>query len=307
MRFFLLIIVLVAPLLAQDAAPSDDQEWLQKAAGLETMFRNPPEKFRPLSFHHIDTVTKDGVQKVRYSISAAGLDSGTPYVLMAWALGAETPQVLLPAVQVDKKGVLRCGPEANDCPGGAGAVINVAVSDTPGQPSRFLLADEDEQPLAIGEIIPTPSTVKDHGCSLESILLRSDATIVLVLGQGFNAGEDIKVISTSFDEHVANSGKANANGDYQTVVLPIAKDHADGETMVTMNSSACELSTHFHWGTKPEEAAPPTPATAPPSTDQAQPPISGPKEVAPPTPQPPPPPAAPSASGETPPSSAAFQ
>lgn len=268
MRFFLLTLLLVAPLLAQDAAPSDDQEWLQKEAGLEKMFRNPPEKFRPLSFHRIDTVTKDGVQKVRYSISAAGLDSGTPYVLMAWALGSETPQVLLPAIQVDKKGVLRCGPEANDCPSGAGAVINVAVGDTAGQPSRFLLADEDEQPLAIGEIIPTPSTVKDHGCSLESILLRSDATIVLVVGQGFNPGEDIKVISTSFDEHVANAGKANADGGYQTVVLPIAKDHADGETMVTMNSSGCELSTHFHWGTKPQEPSPPAPATEPPPTDQ---------------------------------------
>jgi hypothetical protein len=303
MRFFLLIALLAAPLLAQDAAPGDDQAWLQKEAGLEKMFRNPPEKFRPLSFHHIDTVTKDGVQKVRYSISAAGLDPGTPYVLMAWALGAETPQVLLPAVQVDKKGVLRCGPEANDCPGGADAIINVAVSDTPGQPSRFLLADEDEEPLAIGEVIPTPSIVKDHGCGLESILLRSDATIVLVVGQGFDPGEDIKVISTSFDEHIANSGKANATGEYQTVVLPIAKDHADGETMVTMNSSSCELSTHFHWGTKPEEASPPAPATEPP--DKAQPPMSEPKEVTPPTPQPPP--AAPSASEETPPSSAAFR
>ena len=267
MRFFLPLLLLLSPLLAQEAATSDDQEWLQKEVGLEQMFRTPPDKFLPLAFHRIDTLKLNGAERVRYSIRAAGLRPDKHYVFMAWELGSEAPKVMLPSVQVDAKGVLRCDSEATDCPGGAGAQVNVAVSNNPGQPSRFVVADEEEQPLAIGEIIPEPSTVTDHACSLETVLLRPDGTIALLTGHGFDPGEDIKVIHTSFDEHVANSGKASNKGDYQTVLLPFAKGHDAGETMVTMNSSGCELSTHFHWGAKKEEAETPPAAepTVPPS------------------------------------------
>ncbi|ABF39135.1 hypothetical protein Acid345_0130 [Candidatus Koribacter versatilis Ellin345] len=279
MRLLLSVLLLLSPLLAQESAPPapsapDDQEWIQKEVGLEQMFRNPPDRFASLLFNRIDKVKVNGVEKVRYSLSSAGLEAGKPYLFMAWELGADAPHLLLPAVQVDDKGVLHCNPDNKECPGGPGSEINVALSDRPGQPSRFVIADQDEKPIAIGEVIPNPSTVTDHDCTLETVLLRPDATMALVIGHGFHPEEDIKVISTSFDQHVTNAGEANDQGAYQTVLLPIAKDHDSGDTMVTMNSSQCELSTQFAWGATKSIAAEPavaqeSPTQAPTATSPA--------------------------------------
>jgi len=290
MRCALVLLMLFAPLLAQEPAQEtappapDEQEWLHKEVGLEQMFRHPPEPFMSLQFTHVDTVKVNGADKVRYSISAAGLKAGVHYSFMAWKLGDTAPQLMLSAVQVDKRGVLRCDPEAKDCPGQPGSEVNVAVSDNPGQPSRFVIAGEDEQPVALGEIIPSPKVVADHDCSLETVLLRPDATIVLVVGTGFVAGEPIKVISTSFDDHLATGGNANANGEYQSVILPFAKDHDRGETTVTMNSARCELSTEFHWETKPEEVTPTPPVPPADSSPAPEPkPNPAPEDAAPPS------------------------
>ena len=267
MRLLLTVLFTVCAALGQEPGPQspapDDHAWIQKEVGLEQMFRNPPAQFKALTFHRVDRIKVNGEEKVRYSISAAGLDPAVDYILMAWELGAAAPNAMLRGVRIGKDGVLHCGPKTANCPGKGGSDVNVAVGDNSGQPSHFVVASEDEQPLALGEVIPSPNSVTDHGCTLDTVLLRTDATVTLVIGSGFMPGEAIQGVISSGDEHVNIDGKANESGEYHTAVLPLSKESKSGDTVVSMHSSRCELTTEFHWGAS---ATPPPAPDAPPQS-----------------------------------------
>src|SRR3569833_239448 len=124
---WILVLLLIPFLAAQEPSAASDQDWVQKEVGLEQMFRTPPGQFLSLKARPVDTIKVNGQEKARYALSAPGLASGKTYVLMGWELGASAPHILLPAVQADRGGVLRCGTKAKDCPGGPNAEINVAV------------------------------------------------------------------------------------------------------------------------------------------------------------------------------------
>ncbi|WP_041855312.1 hypothetical protein [Candidatus Korobacter versatilis] len=265
MRICVAIILLfcgVGVVAAQDQPTAEQQEFLKKQVNIELTFQNPPEKWSRLSFNRGDSVVDSGQTKIRYSINAPKLDPTKKYSLMPWPLGAKSPQVGLPAVEVDANGLLHCAKDRTDCPGGAGAAVAVAVPDVPGMPTRFIIT-EDKTPVAMGEVIPTPIKGTDQACTIEVTILAPSAALTVISAQGFTPGEALKFTSTSYDDKVENSYTANEKGEFQTIDLPGVKGHDDGMSTVTVQGAKCKPSAQFHWGAQTPAAA--TPAAAPTS------------------------------------------
>lgn len=264
MRTSLAIILLFCGFLAaQDQPTPEQQEFMKKQVNLELTFRNPPDKWSKLTFNRGDSVVENGQNKIRYSINAPKLDPTKKYSLMPWPLGAKSPQVGLPAVEVDAAGLLHCAKERTDCPGGAGSAVAVSVPDIPGMPTRFVVT-EDKTPVAMGEVIPTPIKGADQACTIDVTVLGPNAALTVVSAQGFTPGEALKFTSTTYDDKVENSYTADAKGEFQTIDLPGAKGHDDGMTTVKVEGAKCKPSAQFHWGVQAPSTATPAPVTPAP-------------------------------------------
>ncbi len=135
----------------------------------------------------------------------------------------------------------------------AGDALVLHVTGMLGQPRSFVLTGDDKKPLALGEAVPFPAIGKDNQCSVESVLLRPNASAVLVIGQGFVPGEAVNDISSSRGEVIPGSLRADENGRVLTVVLPFEKGYDDGQTTYTYQNSKCHPSTTFNWGSYHEE------------------------------------------------------
>jgi hypothetical protein len=201
----------------------------------------------------VDTGLQGGHKTVSYSVSVSGLSPNKPYILMFWDIGGRAPLIALRGVRVDDNGTLRCGP-GKGCPmEHAGDALVLHVTGMLGQPRRFVLTGDDKKPLALGEAVPFPAIGKDNQCSVEAVLLRPNASAVLVIGQGFVPGEAVNDISSSRGEVIPGSLRADENGRVLTVVLPFEKGYDDGQTTYTYQNSKCHPSTTFNWGSYHEE------------------------------------------------------
>jgi hypothetical protein len=174
---------------------------------------------------------------------------------MTWDIGTDAPIIAIERVRLDESGTLRCG-AAKECPSGqAGDVLLLSVSGMIGQPRRFVLTGTDKKPIALGESVPFPAVGQDHDCTVEAVILRSNASVVLLIGQGFVPGEEVKRLSRSSGETVGGSSKADTNGRVLSLVLPFVRGYDHGQTEYTYEGSKCHPTTTFNWGAYREEQA----------------------------------------------------
>lgn len=250
LRFFLVLLLSVAPLAAQD---SDLAQKVNQEGGLELTFRNPSEA--RLVLNGIETGEVAGRKTVVYSVTVDGLPTNKPYILMSWDIGTEAPIIALKDLRLDDKGQLLCG-TAESCPGStAGAEVRLSLSGMLGQPRRFVLTGKDKKPLAMGEVIPFPAKGKSGECTAEAVILRPNAALVLLIGQGFVPGEQVKMESSSRGETVQRDLMVDLRGRVVTAVLPYVKGFDSGETVVTFRGTRCSPSATFKWGPYAEERA----------------------------------------------------
>ena len=255
----LLLFATASPLIAQDTdavAKKATQE-----VTLELAFRSPNPPIARLSLKPIETGEHGGLKTVAYSVNVNDLPRNKSYILMSWDIGTDAPIVALHEIRIDDKGQLRCG-TAESCPGSAaGAELRLRVTGMLGQPRRFVLTGKDKKPLAMGEAVPFPAMGNDNQCSLEAVILRPDASVTLLIGQGFVPGEEVKRISSSRGETVDGRSKADDTGRALALVLPFVKGYNDGQTSYTYQGSKCHPTTTFNWGSYREvqSETPPSP------------------------------------------------
>ena len=90
---------------------------------------------------------------------------------------------------------------------------------------------------------------------MEAVILRPNASVTLLIGQGFVPGEEVKRISSSRGETTGGISKADADGRVVSIDLPFVKGYENGETSITYQGSKCSPSTTFSWGAYREEQA----------------------------------------------------
>lgn len=226
---------------------------LNGEATVELTFRNPNPPMARLVLKEVETGTRAGLKTISYSASVAGLSQKRPYILMSWEIGTDAPIIAIEGVRLDESGTLRCG-ATKDCPSGqAGDLLLLRVSGMIGQPRRFVLTGTDKKPFALGEAVPFPAVGKDNQCTVEAVILRPNASVVLLIGQGFVPGEEVKRLSTSSGETAGGSSKADTNGGVFSLLLPFAKGYDHGQTSYTYEGSKCHPTTTFNWGSYREE------------------------------------------------------
>ena len=246
-----MLVMLAFQLFGQE--PTPDAAKLKDEATVELSFRTPVPSMAKLVLKEVERGTRAGLKTVSYSASVAGLSQKKPYILMSWDIGTEAPIIAIQGVRIDESGTLRCG-SSKDCPTGhEGDVLLLRVTGMIGQPRRFVLTGSDKKPIALGEAVPFPAIGTVSQCTVEAVLLRTNASVVLLIGQGFVPGEDVKRISKSSGETIEGNSKADSNGRVLSLVLPFVKGYDHGQASYTYQGAKCSPNTAFNWGSYREE------------------------------------------------------
>jgi len=244
-------VLLASALLGQE--PKLDNAKLNGEATVELTFQNPKPPMATLVLKEVERGTRAGLKTVSYSASVAGLSQKKPYSLMSWDVGTDAPVIAIQGVRIDESGTLRCG-STKDCPTAQeGDVLQLRVTGMIGQPRRFVLTGSDKKPVALGEAVPFPAVGRDNECTIEAVILRPNASAVLLIGQGFVPGEEVKRLSTSSGETVGGTSKADTNGRVLSLDLPFVKGYDHGQTSYNYQGSKCHPTTTFKWGSYREE------------------------------------------------------
>jgi len=208
-----------------------------------------------------ETGTRAGLKTVAYSVSVAGLSQKKSYILLSWDIGTDAPVVETEGVRIvetegvriDENGTLRCG-NTKDCPPGhEGDVLFLRVTGMIGQPRRYVLADSDKNLVAAGEAVPFPAIGRDNQCTAEAVILQPNASLVLMIGEGFVPREEVKKVSVSNGETVRGSSKADSDGRVLSLILPFVKGYDHGQDSYTFQGSKCHPNALFNWGPYREE------------------------------------------------------
>jgi hypothetical protein len=190
-------------------------------------------------------------QAVSYRLYASGLPLDGNYSLVSWPVTERGPAVVLTGVTLNASGLAICAGAPGDCgsPDKPNDPIDLKLQPIMGEPFRVaLISSTDPKLKAFAKIVPNPNQVIDKGCSLQSVLLLPGAAEVLIEGSGFAANADLTIELNFLGERHKQKVKADAEGVYSTVLLPVAPGRVGGDTELRVKSAACNPVLTFHWG-----------------------------------------------------------
>ena len=194
--------------------------------------------------------TDGGKLKVQYQVFVKGAPKDQTYVFSAWPINAPEPVEQMQGLSLMPDGLVVC---AGRLPGQCGEKsqpddpVNFTFAPGQGEVFRLGLISADRKWKAFFAIVPDPIIKSDKSCSVEVIRLTPKFELTLVRGKGFQPSEDLTFSTKSYDETHVNKVKADANGEYQTALLPVVKKHADGTTALQMKGAACTPEISFAW------------------------------------------------------------
>jgi hypothetical protein len=198
-----------------------------------------------------DRSTDGGRLKVQYHVFVKGAPKELLYTFSAWPINAAGPVDQTKGLSLMPDGLVVC---AGRLPGQCGQKEQpddpVDFTFAPGQAEVFRLGltSADGKWKAFFAMVPDPIIKMDGACSVEVIRLTPKFELTLVRGKGFQPGEDLSFSSKSYDEAHVNKVKADANGEYQSALLPYVKKHANGMTLLQLKGASCAPEISFGWG-----------------------------------------------------------
>jgi hypothetical protein len=192
--------------------------------------------------------TTEGHTVVRYRMMTSGLAKDKTYSLLMWQLGGE-PQAVMSGITIDANGTAICAGKAGTCRGDKpDDPIDVAMQAGLGEVKRVALITEDRSIHAFASVAPFPNRATDGGCTVEATLVTPKAEAVMLTATGFKPGIALDIEMNSEGEIQHPSGKTDADGSYEWVVLPFKKGLTKGRARVSAHSSTCNPSVSFSWG-----------------------------------------------------------
>jgi hypothetical protein len=191
----------------------------------------------------IDRHEQDANQTVRYAIHVTGAPQNQTYALVQVTLASSEPHALLPAVFIARDGLV-CLDAGPDC----AQPVALELAQLKGEPFQGVIVSKDAKYKITVFVVPNPITGSDHGCNLEVIRLTRKFEAALVRGKGFKPNENVKITGDSAGETVNGTTVVDANGSFNTALMPFVKDKQSGVETVSFKGSACAPAVSFKWG-----------------------------------------------------------
>jgi hypothetical protein len=198
----------------------------------------------------VDRSTDGGQLKVQYHAIVTGAPKDQTYALSAWPINAAAPVAQMQGLSILENGVVACaGRKPDQCGEKEQPDDPVEFTFMPGKGEvfRLMLISADGKWKIFFAMVPDPIIKTDGACSLEVIRLTPKFELTLVRGKGFQPNEDLVFTSKSYDESHVLKVKADANGEYQSALLPVVKNHANGTTAMQLKGASCAPELSFNW------------------------------------------------------------
>ena len=97
----------------------------------------------------------------------------------------------------------------------------------------------DKSAQVFASVVPFPNRATDAGCTVEETLVTPKAEAVMLSATGFKPGVALDIEMNSEGEIQHPSGKTDANGAYEWVVLPFKKGLTKGRAQVSVHAEGC--------------------------------------------------------------------
>jgi hypothetical protein len=198
----------------------------------------------------MDRSTDGGQLKVQYHVIVTGAPKDQTYNFSAWPINAAGPAPQMEGLSILENGVVACaGRKPGQCGEKEQPDDPVEFTFMPGKGEVFRLAliSADGKWKIFFAMVPDPIIKTDKSCSVEVIRLTPKFELTLVRGKGFQPNEDLAFTSKSYDESHVLKAKADANGEYQSALLPAVKNHATGTTSMQLKGASCAPELSFDW------------------------------------------------------------
>lgn len=243
-RFGTLMLFLCAISLAQ--APNQSAEaFVQRLVNQVVAWSAEPNQLNSpgtrAELREIERHDQDGT--VRYAIYVTGAPRNQTYALVQVTLASQEPRALLPEVFIARDGLV-CLNAAPEC----AQPVALELAHLKGEPFQGLIVSKDSKYKVSVFVVPNPITSSDQGCSVEVIRLTRKFEAALIRGKGFKPNENVKVTGDSSGEAVNGTAVVQANGSFNTALMPFVKDKETGVETVNFKGSACAPTVSFKWG-----------------------------------------------------------
>jgi hypothetical protein len=187
---------------------------------------------------------------VAYHVYVKGVPLAKNYTLMQADIVTGKISTTMEGVTFDKDGLAICAGRPETCgePDKPDDPIDFILPSQRGEPHHLSLVSEDGQAKVFFSIIPFPIFTTDHGCTVELTPLMAQAALVYVKASGFSPNEKLKFESDSEFEARHQDVQADAQGVYDSALLPAVKGIASGTVRVTVRGKSCAPTATIDWG-----------------------------------------------------------
>jgi hypothetical protein len=198
-----------------------------------------------LSYKEIGRATIQGRTVITYNLFASGLSKDQHYVLCVLNVGSDPKAVADAYLNSDGKVVNVLADAAHHV---AEDPINAKVFGGKGEPIQFALISDDDKSRAFTQIVPFPWEETAGPCHLSLIETGPYYFGVLIRLTGFQPDEELSTEQQSENEGGQSKAKTDAQGTYNTALLPFVKGKRSGKARFVVSGKSCKIGIEFPWG-----------------------------------------------------------
>ena len=213
-----------------------------------------------LILQEIDRTTIQEMQAVVYKLKVSGLPKGQTFTLWGKKLNSRPVPVDKIGFYVDDAGRLVVQPPPVEFAMPSGSSINLpekgkefafnAIGFAKAEPFELALIDSDRAIAAFARVIPFPIEARGEGtCRIWVELGSPGGDLFKILGEGFEAGEEIRTLSRYDSAAVEGEKTVSNDGRFSATVMPTVADKTFGSADTTVTSRFCSLTVAYEWGT----------------------------------------------------------
>ena len=182
---------------------------------------------------------------VIYNLFASGLPKDKHYAFWVYNIGSNPRAVADAYLNQDGKVVnVLADPKRkiSEDP------IDLQAFGGKGEPIQVALISDDGNFRAFGEIVPFPIVETAGQCRLTAIEAAPRYEVMTIKVSGLEPGGDLLIDSQSENETVHSKAKADAQGNYRSLMVPAVAGKRSGKAQFSLTAKSCKIGVAFPWG-----------------------------------------------------------